>query len=857
MSKGKLQKGRVMTTNVLTQSRVRIECPYPIKYINGLKIVSRVNEHSMLVITGVLHEGEGNAWLEAATSKDHILVYEREDTGEDIRLFSGVVSLLTLQKIGAVYHVEIEAMGWTSLLDETLVSRSFQDVTMCYYDLIQSVLSDYSDSAVICKPEDRDIGKFILQYRETDWSFLKRLATHFNTVLIADDLGNGPRFYLGIQKAKKEIEDIPVFVVWNDTERLRFVRSKGFDVHESDFTKYEIESVTRLSVGDCITFLGNVCVVEEAVSEFVNGLFSHKYILSREKGLLQPLRHNEQISGLSLLGNVIGTQNSSVRIHLRIDKKQDVDLAFWFPYAAHSNNVFYCMPEIGEKASLYFSNADESSGIAMNSVRSNGGNCSQTSNPRIKYMSIPSGQRIMLDETSLDFTEDEGQCIEIVDGKYACVQSPGNITICARSIKLNAAESVRFVADENMLVKSEASESQIFLHAYSENINMSASGLVKNTGMVRSRIPSFNPRRIAINRPPLPPPPPAKPTLQKMEARPWWQRGLDAVAAVPTAVVGGGRAVVSIATTGVTAMVAVCVGAGSAAVGAVSGGLDGAQSVMREGGSLGDIARGTFDGAVTGAVEYGIEGAAAVLHFAPGLIEPMFRGFDSTFSQVTHLTADTIRRNFNANIEVDGFFPFNGEAYEWILINDQSIGPASGIRMGAFEGYNHGARNGCGWISIYNASVLLGNPQHPAEIVRHLETNGGPVVNGMFGVYPGAIEDFFRAQGYDVNHDFRMNFHQEGVTSQTSRSVDDTIRNANVAILTYVHGNGAHFITIQYEEGYFVVYNDHTANRHSRNLGLWSDYNDGALVDSVDKLIRDNDNMLFSFSLITISDDNN
>lgn len=39
-----------------------------------------------------------------------------------------------------------------------------------------------------------------------------------------------------------------------------------------------------------------------------------------------------------------------------------------------SGNLMYCMPKIGTKASLYFESADERSGIATNSPRTNGGN---------------------------------------------------------------------------------------------------------------------------------------------------------------------------------------------------------------------------------------------------------------------------------------------------------------------------------------------------------------------------------------------------------------------------------------------------------------------------------------------------
>ena len=67
-------------------------------------------------------------------------------------------------------------------------SRSFQNKEMSYSALIQQVLTNYQGSAFVnsTASPDQEIGKFILQYRETDWEFCKRLATHFQTQLVAD-----------------------------------------------------------------------------------------------------------------------------------------------------------------------------------------------------------------------------------------------------------------------------------------------------------------------------------------------------------------------------------------------------------------------------------------------------------------------------------------------------------------------------------------------------------------------------------------------------------------------------------------------------------------------------------------------
>ena len=90
---------------------------------------------------------------------------------------------------------------------------------------------------------------------------------------------------------------------------------------------------------------------------------------------------------------------------------------------------------------------------------------------------------------------------------------------------------------------------------------------------------------------------------------------------------------------------------------------------------------------------------------------------------------------------------------------------------------------------------------------------------------------------------------------QLSKNIDDEIKKSRVSILAYAHSNAAHYITIEYREDIdlFIIYNDSFARNRSTNLGLQDKVRSGAAVDSVASFINNSSNILFSFSLITIS----
>ena len=179
-------------------------------------------------------------------------------------------------------------------------------------------------------------------------------------------------------------------------------------------------------------------------------------------------------------------------------------------------------------------------------------------------------------------------------------------------------------------------------------------------------------------------------------------------------------------------------------------------------------------------------------------------------------------------------------------IDFQRQRPASEILMGTHEGYNEGWYNGCGWIATYNALLLLENPIHPAEIVKHFEESVGIVLGGIFGTYPNAIEDYLRSFGYTVN---------QTIFPQLRLNIDESVKSSKVSILAYTHTSAAHYVTIEYKEDIdkFVIYNDGFARAYSENLGFQSLTTVGAAVDSIEAFISNTPNILFSFSLITIN----
>lgn len=138
------------------------------------------------------------------------------ESGEPKYWFRGVVTQVIVKSVRGETMVEMREKGYTQkVIAEKLKvnplkvsyaatqkakkKRSFQNPNMSYAGLVRSVLSDYVDSDFINYASEGDVlGTLVMQYEETDWQFLKRMASRFYTGLMPAAAFNTPKLFFGL-----------------------------------------------------------------------------------------------------------------------------------------------------------------------------------------------------------------------------------------------------------------------------------------------------------------------------------------------------------------------------------------------------------------------------------------------------------------------------------------------------------------------------------------------------------------------------------------------------------------------------------------------------------------------------------
>lgn len=448
---------------------------YTIKALQQLEIKQQLNEHTSLHMTALLYDEQKENDIYDTKSGTQIALQQK---GEKPKLlFQGVVTNIEIEKQKGVYFLEIQALSNTYLLDIKKVSRSFQNVAMTYIDMIKKVIKEYQGSDVIDNvTKGKAIENFIMQYQETDWEFIKRVASHFQAALFPFHLTDKPKFTIGMPKGENRgnLNQYHYRISKNVEQYLKSSQNENKNLKELDTVLFYIETDKDFEIGDSVMFQNIPLYIKQKTAKMQQGVLVYEYILSNENSFTQDKLYHEGIIGLSLKGRVLEAIQDTVKVQLEIDAEQTKkEEAYPFPYTtsytAEGNSGWYCMPEVDDTVMIYFPTKEEKDAVGVNSLRVLEKGSDRLSDPAVKYFRTKNGKELKFSPEEIlitccngtDEQTGEKHVIYIRLNEKNGIQIISTEPILLKSdqnIDLQAGDQIFFVAKEEIVFKCKTSQ---------------------------------------------------------------------------------------------------------------------------------------------------------------------------------------------------------------------------------------------------------------------------------------------------------------------------------------------------------------------------------------------------------------
>ena len=339
---------------VYTSGELFVESKIEIESIFELSLEVKKGEHGRLTLRGAIHEETGDRALLPSLENSQIKLYGKEEL-----LFCGLLQQVELVHEGEGFALKLLAVSSTCLLDVEKKSRSFQDNQMTYKEAFLWALKDEPGAGLWMHGKDRTLDKPAYQLEETDWQWIKRMASSLGESSFPGIYAKEPKIHIGLPRGRSR-------------------KAQGMGVTETKIWKEEGEVYCQIrtgenwNLGDRVQWRGREYVVGEKRGRLEKGLWLFYYTIAKEEGFKgKPYEHMEW-TGRRLGATVLERKGEKIRVQLEMDREQEKDKAYWYPWHPVSGNVFYCMPEEGEKVYIELGDCHGGSERAVEGVRRNG-----------------------------------------------------------------------------------------------------------------------------------------------------------------------------------------------------------------------------------------------------------------------------------------------------------------------------------------------------------------------------------------------------------------------------------------------------------------------------------------------------
>lgn len=395
-----------------------IDIEMPVLCIHDFYIEEEINHHTVLFLKGIYKENEKD---------EHILrLYEgsKVEVKENGRpIFCGLLHRIQMYSQGQVSLFELYAYSYSFQMDIEKKRRSFQCLEDTYEQIAEKIMSAYVNGNVHYAAENKQLPHMLLQYEETDWEFLIRLASHQAGYLCINSSASYPDIKVTAGN------EIPGKLLQSENYEIRKDIGKNLPFAGEDVT-YIVESTERISAGSAVTFRKKELIVRKSETIVRKEEICCRLYLTHFMNIRTIKLENKELYGLRLEAIVKEVKRNQLKVHFLIDQEFSGQGYPYIDYAGGVNNELgYCMPQPGDRTVVSFSGPEET-GIVTDMVRNKENPVILADSPKEKYFCNEKQKGMYLRPSEFMLSDGMSNTkIYLTENGRALLSAPGSIAV--------------------------------------------------------------------------------------------------------------------------------------------------------------------------------------------------------------------------------------------------------------------------------------------------------------------------------------------------------------------------------------------------------------------------------------------
>lgn len=462
------RRGKIMDTK-LRQDKIYATAHdlrfdnFKFESLNKLEIKKSIYDHSRVLIEGVINENnikEYNRYLE---QEDPPLVITYDSDDKQLVIFKGIVTSYKIVYKNQVYCLQLKACSYSILLTRERRNRIYQNLGSTYNDVLSILNNKNKNFYFSCSTNQLGETVFIskdyplvLQYKESDWDFIKRISSYIDQTVIVDDTKDDSET-LNIQIGSHISSDKKLSNTYGETAKKTGQKNTRYNYFKiKEYRHFKTGNIYNVGVKfDYITDNEDQETVELVIIE--NKIYIDKsniyseFVLAKEESIkILNIKRRFEIEGRGFRAEVmkLNQEHQAKVCFLDIEDGFEESKAHWFPLDQVYRDVFSA-PELGDIVDIYFKSKNEKHAAVRDSLTE----IEQELNndPLDKVIVTPEAYQIKINDNSIFVIgKDKISTIEIAQDLIKANQDDNglNININKNLIELHSKET-KFTLDDS------------------------------------------------------------------------------------------------------------------------------------------------------------------------------------------------------------------------------------------------------------------------------------------------------------------------------------------------------------------------------------------------------------------------
>ncbi|OCL25315.1 hypothetical protein U472_13235 [Orenia metallireducens] len=391
---------------------------FEFKVLDKLEIEKSIYQHSYATIKGTIAEEKLEDYEIYLGEEDPKLVLTY-DNDENKILFKGIIENYKIGYHGQNCYLELKAVSYSRLLERKKINRIYQNLNTTHNQVFEQIMADnpefkiaFADESIGESPLVSEDYPIVLQYKETEWDFIKRIASYQNQILVVDD-------------TKDDSETINILAGPHEAEpkelnNLSGAKSKQTTGRDNIFHYYKVyryrdySSKEIYDIGKSVKYKLNnqedtkieLIIIKNKIYMSDGILYSDLTLVEEDQINILKEKRKREIAGHSFRAEIkqLDNKHRAQVEFLDVFNEYDEATSYYFPLDKVYTNSYFA-PEVGDIIDVYFKSKNERHATIKSSSTDN--NQEVENDPADKVIFSSTGNAIKLNNEVISLASKE------------------------------------------------------------------------------------------------------------------------------------------------------------------------------------------------------------------------------------------------------------------------------------------------------------------------------------------------------------------------------------------------------------------------------------------------------------------